>query len=78
MVFEDDRPAGGTDAGSHLVVFDGDWEAVEGAEVVAAHDGVFGGFGLFDGDVVGDEEEGVKLMVNVIDAFQEEFGELDG
>ena len=28
--------------------------------------------------VVGDEEEGVKLMVNVIDAFQEEFGELDG
>ena len=42
---------------------------MERAEVVAAHDGVFGGFGLFDGDIVGDEEEGVELMVDVIDAF---------
>ena len=51
---------------------------MERTEVVAAHDGVFGGFGLFDRDVVGDEEESVKLMVDVIDALEEEFGELDG
>ena len=78
VVFEDDGSAGGADAGGHLVVFDGDGQAVEWAEVVAVHDGVFSGFGLFDGDVVGYEEESVELVVDVFDALDEEFGQLDG
>ena len=36
---------------------------MEGTEVVASHDGVFGGFGLSLSDVVGDEEVGVEVMI---------------
>ena len=35
-------------------------------------------FCLFDGDVVGYEEESVELVVDVFDALDEEFGQLDG
>ncbi len=78
VVFEDDGSAGGADAAGHLVIFDGDWETVEWAEIVASHDGFFGGFCLLQCDVVGDEEVGVEVMVEVVDALEEEFDKFDG
>ena len=77
VVFEDYGPAGGADATGHLVVFDGDGKAVERSEIIAVHDCLFGGFCLVQSDVVGDEEEGVQLRVDALDAVEEESGQFD-
>jgi hypothetical protein len=77
-VFEEEGAGGGGDAPGHLGVFDGDGQAVESAQLVAAHDGILGGLCVGEGLVVGDEEEGVKLGIDSFDPVEEELGELYG
>ena len=77
-VFEEEGAGGGGDALGHLSVFDGDGQAVEGAEPVArmmASSAALASARAWSWVTM---RKGVKLGVDSFDPLKEEFGEFDG
>ena len=59
-------------------VLNGNRQAVEGAELVAAHDRGFGGAGGIEGSVAVDGEVGVDEGIDRFDAVEDGPGQLNG
>ena len=70
LVGVEDRAVGVAQTGAGFKVFDGDGQTVQEAEVVAAHDGGFGGASDVEGAVAVDGQIGVDGGVDALDAVQ--------
>ena len=77
-VAEYSGPHGGCDPVGQLQVLDGDWDAMQRAEGIAAPHRFIGGAGIGEGLVRAEGEVGAEAWVEFLNALVEQLGEFDG